>query len=77
MKKKIISSFIGLGMLSDLAQAHQFTATELTVLNNTSSLFQTIMIKTTSPLTRNDKDAIYHDGIESIVYAGDMSSKVS
>jgi len=60
-------------MLADLVQAHQFTTTELSVISSTTSLFQTIMIKTTSPLTESDKDAIYNDGIESIVYAGDMS----
>lgn len=62
-------------MLTDLAQAHHFTKTELSVLNkNTSdSSFQSIMIRTSLPLIESEKEKLYSNGIESIVYAGDMS----
>ncbi|HIP46360.1 MAG TPA: hypothetical protein EYG95_02240 [Campylobacterales bacterium] len=74
MKKKIVVSMIGLSMLTDLAQAHHFTTTELSVLNkDSSSSFKSIMIRTTLPLLESEKEKLYSNGIESIVYAGDMS----
>ncbi len=74
MKRKIAGSILGLSMLTDLAQAHHFTKTELSVLNeNTSSSFQAIMIRTSLPLVTSEKETLYTHGIESIVYAGDMS----
>ncbi len=74
MKRKIAGSLLGLSMLTDLAQAHHFTKAELSVLNeNTSSTFQSIMIRTSLPLIASEKETLYTHGIESIVYAGDMS----
>ncbi len=74
MKKKIAGSLLGLSMLTDLAQAHHFTTTELSVLNeNASSSFKAIMIRTSLPLVTSEKETLYAHGIENIVYAGDMS----
>ncbi len=74
MKRKIAGSILGLSMLTDLAQAHHFTKTELTILNDsTSANFQSIMIRTSLPLVASEKEMLYTNGIESIVYAGDMS----
>ena len=75
MKKTIAGSLLGLSMLTDLAQAHHFTTTELSLLNHdaSSSSFQSIMIRTSLPLAQCEKEALYDNGIESIVYAGDMS----
>ena len=75
MNNKIAASLLGLSMLTDLAQAHHFTTTELSVLNdNTSGFsFQSIMIRTSLPLISSEKEKLYSNGAESIVYAGEMS----
>ncbi len=74
MKKKIAGSLLGLSLLTDLAQAHHFTQAELSLLNDTeSSSFRAIMIRTSLPLVSSEKEKLYAHGIESIVYAGDMS----
>jgi subtilisin family serine protease len=70
MKKRIVSSFIGLSLLADLAQAHQFYTTDISEANDSS--FKTMMIKASAPLTALEKEKIYRAGIESIVYAGEL-----
>ena len=75
MKKTIISSLMSLSMLTDLVQAHQFTKTEIDVLSQKTlqeNGYQTIMIKVSTPLLKNEKEMIYAHGIDSIVYAGEM-----
>jgi len=76
MKKILLSSILGFTMLSDLAQAHQFSEEELSLLSDSSTsdgLIQTIVLKVSSPLADSEKEMIYASGIESIVYAGDLS----
>ncbi len=69
-KKHLIKSILGLTLLSDLASAHQFSTTEMTLLNQNK--IQTIMIDVSLPLSKSDKERLYAGGAESIVYAGDM-----
>ncbi len=74
MKKTIAGSLLGLSLLTDLAQAHHFTKTELALLGESeSSTYKAIMIRTSLPLTTSEKESLYAAGIESIVYVGDMS----
>jgi hypothetical protein len=70
MKKRVVSSFIGLSLLADLAQAHQFYTTDMQEVSG--SAFRTIMIEASSPLTKVEKEKIYQSGVESIVYAGEL-----
>ena len=71
MKKRIVSSFIGLSLFTDFAQAHQFSKTDIEALGGISSKkVQTIMIEAASPLSEADKEILYDAGIENIVYAG-------
>jgi len=69
-KKTLIGSFLGLTMLGDLAQAHQFTQTNIS--HTATTQYKAIMIEASSPLNDGEKDVMYKNGIDSIVYAGNL-----
>ena len=71
-KNTMLRTIVGIALLGDLAQAHQFSTTELQNIQNSSHLLQTIMIEASSPLTIDEQESIYAAGIESIVYIGDL-----
>ncbi len=71
-KNTVLGTIVGITLLSDLAQAHQFSTIELQNIQTSSHLLQTIMIEASSPLTTLEKEAIYASGVESIVYVGSL-----
>jgi hypothetical protein len=71
-QKTMLGTVVGMTLLGDLAQAHQFSTTALQNIETSSHFLQTIMIEASSPLSENEKEAMYATGVESIVYVGNL-----
>ena len=68
----MLGTIVGMTLLGDLAQAHEFSTTGLQNIQTSSHLLQTIMIEASSPLTKIEQESIYATGVESVVYIGEL-----